>query len=154
MGYVGSTPLPKPGYPHFSRRKNHCLPSLAAGILVRRYIQSISFYMGVEPKIGVAKPPKWMVCNGKPYEQIHDLGGFLETPTSTWPIHKQCWGWGGLCWKPHAYSINTCTSEIAWQFHDGFQHLITSANLWKAGQHFGEDVKYITTHSNTTCLHS
>ena len=38
--------------------------------------------MGVEPKIGV-NPPKWMVYNGKPYEQMDDLGGpplFLETP--------------------------------------------------------------------------
>ena len=40
------------------------------------------WYMGVEPKIG-GKPPKWMVYNGKPYEQMDDLGGpplFLETP--------------------------------------------------------------------------
>ena len=38
----------------------------------------------VFPKIG-GKPPKWMVYNGKPYEQMDDLGGknplFLETPT-------------------------------------------------------------------------
>ena len=30
--------------------------------------------MDVEPKIG-GKPPKWMVYNGKPYEQMDDLGG-------------------------------------------------------------------------------
>ena len=38
-------------------------------------------YVGVEPKIG-GKPPKWMVYNGKPYEQMDDLGVplFLETP--------------------------------------------------------------------------
>ena len=28
----------------------------------------------VFPKIG-RKPPKWMVYNGKPYEQMDDLGG-------------------------------------------------------------------------------
>ena len=35
--------------------------------------------MGVEPKIG-GKNPKWMVYNGKPYEQMDDLGVplFLE----------------------------------------------------------------------------
>jgi len=35
----------------------------------------------VFPKIGV-KPPKWMVYDGKPYEQMDDLGAplFLETP--------------------------------------------------------------------------
>ena len=39
--------------------------------------------MGVEPKIGGFYPPKWMVKNnGKPYEQMDDLGIplFLETP--------------------------------------------------------------------------
>ena len=30
--------------------------------------------MWVFPNIGV--PPKWMVYNGKPYEQMDDLGGF------------------------------------------------------------------------------
>ena len=37
--------------------------------------------MDVEPNIG-GTPPKWMVCNGKPYEQMDDLGVplFLETP--------------------------------------------------------------------------
>ena len=40
--------------------------------------------MGVEPKIGVVHPPKWMVkIMEKPYEQMDDLGAhllFLETP--------------------------------------------------------------------------
>ena len=38
-------------------------------------------YLGVSKNRG--KPPKWMVYNGKPYEQMDDLGGFplfLETP--------------------------------------------------------------------------
>ena len=30
--------------------------------------------MGVEPKIGVVFPPKWMVYNGKPYFLMDDLG--------------------------------------------------------------------------------
>ena len=36
--------------------------------------------MGVSKNTGT---PKWMVYNGKPYEQMDDLGGpplFLETP--------------------------------------------------------------------------
>ncbi len=34
--------------------------------------------MGVEPKIG-GKPTKWMVYyNGKPYEQMDDLGGIYH----------------------------------------------------------------------------
>ena len=41
--------------------------------------------MGVDPKNGGILPPKWMVYsenNGKPYEQMDDLGVplFLETP--------------------------------------------------------------------------
>ena len=38
--------------------------------------------MWMFPKIGVYTP-KWMIFNGKPYEQMDDLGGFpifLETP--------------------------------------------------------------------------
>ncbi len=31
----------------------------------------------VFPKIG-GKTPKWMVYNGKPYEQMDDLGGFYH----------------------------------------------------------------------------
>ena len=43
----------------------------------------------VFPKIG-GKPPKWMVYNGKPYEQMDDLGVplFLETPRSIWAIYE------------------------------------------------------------------
>ena len=39
--------------------------------------------MWMFPKIGVYTP-KWMVYNGKPYEQMDDLGVplFLETPMS------------------------------------------------------------------------
>ena len=39
--------------------------------------------LDVEPKIG-GTHPKWMVYNGKPYEQMDDFGVplFLETPTS------------------------------------------------------------------------
>ena len=33
-------------------------------------------YLGVEPKIGVVNPPKWMVkIMENPYEQMDDLGG-------------------------------------------------------------------------------
>ena len=45
------------------------------------------FVWGVEPKIG-GKPPEWMVYNGKPYEQMNDLGVplFLETPFGYCPF--------------------------------------------------------------------
>ena len=34
-------------------------------------------HMGVNPKIGVVKPPKMDgLFHGKPYEQMDDLGGF------------------------------------------------------------------------------
>ena len=53
---------------------------------------SFQLQMGVSKNRGT---PKWMVYNGKPYEQMDDLGGFqlfLETPqlynTKTWfPLH-------------------------------------------------------------------
>ena len=40
--------------------------------------------MGVSKNRGVY-PPKWMVYNGKPYEQMDDLGVlFLETSICSW----------------------------------------------------------------------
>ena len=48
--------------------------------------------MGVEPKIGGFYPPKWMLYNGKAYEQMDDLGVkplFLgKRPYQTLPFLK------------------------------------------------------------------
>ena len=45
-------------------------------------------HMGVSKNKGTPKSPKWMVYNGKPYEQMDDLGGktplfFGSTPFNT-----------------------------------------------------------------------
>ena len=45
--------------------------------------------MGVEPKIGGGLPPKWMVYNGKPYEQMDDLGVplfLVQHPNDDWVV--------------------------------------------------------------------
>ena len=85
----------------------------------------------VFPKIGL--PPKWMVYNGKPDEQMDDLGGpplFLETPRchpQKWQQSKQHQGkpWGPeqndfqviLFWrKPGKHIFVVCCKKSAWFF--------------------------------------
>ena len=63
-------------------------------------------FIWVFPKIG-GKPPKWMVYNGKPYEQMDDLG-VLGTPIlGLTPIWK-------LAIPPFmkTFTISALTSEI------------------------------------------
>ena len=45
------------------------------------WVGNVILYLGVNPKIG-GKKPKWMVDNGKPYEQMDDLGIPLYLETS------------------------------------------------------------------------
>ena len=86
--------------------------------------QPLSQHMGVSKFRGT---PKWMVYNGKPYEEMDDLGGFPPIFGSTPHIStKYTWandelipkpksyGWDSLTFPPTIGSSESCRVVMAW----------------------------------------
>ena len=99
--------------------------------------------MGVSKNNGT---PKWMVYNGKPYEQMDDLGVplFLETP--------KCGNIAGLCkvWKLKIYTQRFCRPSNTQEFNGSVlpkgKGFLIRKNIFQSGQCFLFVNKYIYIH--------